>query len=199
MFDISAADLERRRTRKVALRRQLLAGRAQRSAATRAAAAARLTAAAFADPVVTAAGTVAAYVSVGTEPSTRQLLGELWARGTRVLLPVLAPQRRLDWAAYTGETGLADGPYGLLQPIGPRLGPGEALADLWLVPALAVDRRGNRIGQGGGYYDRFLAGVPRDRPLLAVVYAEEVLDGLPAEAHDIRVHGALTDAGLSMF
>src|SRR4051794_33441729 len=90
-------------------------------------------------PEVRRAATVAAYVAVGPEPGTAPLLDALLARGTRVVLPVLLPDGDLDWAAYTGDTGLAPARFGLLEPVGPLLGPESiATADAVLLPGLAV-------------------------------------------------------------
>lgn len=142
----------------------------------------------------------AAYVSFGTEPGTEALRAQLQAAGVGVLLPALLPDRTLDWAVDEGPDRLAAGPHGLREPTGPRLGAAAiATADLVLVPALAVDRGGNRLGRGGGSYDRALAHVPAGTPVLAVVYAEEVLDAVPVERHDRPVSGALTPAGCLRF
>ena len=113
-------------------------------------------------PQVTSAGTIAAYYSVGTEPDTRGLIFALWKRGSYVVLPVLLPDGDLDWASYEGPESLAPGPRGVLQPVEPVRGTGTvARADVVLVPALAVDVRGSRLGRGGGSYDRALARVGR--------------------------------------
>ena len=113
-------------------------------------------------PLPIAALTVAAYVSIGYEPSTHELLDRLHAAGVRVLLPVLLPDNDLDWAAYEGAAHLLPAARGLLEPDGPRLGP-EAVtgADVVLLPGLAVDGRGLRLGRGGGSYDRVLARLER--------------------------------------
>ncbi|MFD4908086.1 5-formyltetrahydrofolate cyclo-ligase [Kitasatospora purpeofusca] len=146
-----------------------------------------------------AAATVAAYVSVGAEPGTRPLLDALRARGLRVLLPVLLADNDLDWAEYAGPAALAPAGRGLLEPVGGRLGP-EAVTDagLVLLPGLAVDRRGLRLGRGGGSYDRVLARLERAgaRPVLAVLlYEHELLERVPAEPHDRPVDLALTPSG----
>ena len=125
---------------------------------------------------------VAAYAAVGTEPPTEELL----AHCTEALLPVLLPDGELDWAAWTAADDLRPGPHGLLEPRGERLGV-DAIetCDLVLVPALAVDRRGNRLGRGGGSYDRALA---RTSALtIALLYDDELVDELPAEPHDVPV------------
>lgn len=142
-------------------------------------------------------GTVCAYVPVGTEPGSLDALDELHRRGVRVLLPVAqidadGTPLALSWGVYQpGE--LVGARFGLREPVAPHLPP-EAVhdADVVLVPALAVDRRGVRLGRGAGFYDRSL---PLRNPaarLIAVVRDDEMRDELPAEAHDIRMTHALT-------
>lgn len=139
-------------------------------------------------PEISAAGTVAAYYSSGSEPDTRGLVFALWKRGSYVVLPVLLPDGDLDWASYEGPDSLAPGPRGLLQPVEQVRGPGTvARADVVLVPALAIDIRGNRLGRGGGYYDRALARVGPLVPTIGLLYDDELLPSVPAEPHDQRV------------
>ena len=139
-------------------------------------------------PEVTSAGTVAAYYSVGTEPDTHGLIFALWKRGSYVVLPVLLPDGDLDWASYEGPESLAPGPRGVLQPVEPVRGTGTvARADVVLVPALAVDVRGRRLGRGGGSYDRALARVGPQVPTIALLYDSELLPSVPAEEHDQAV------------
>ena len=139
-------------------------------------------------PEVSAAGTIAAYYSIGTEPDTHGLIFGLWKRGSYVVLPVLRPDGDLDWASYEGPDSLAPGPRGLLEPTEPVRGPATvARADVVLVPALAVDARGYRLGRGGGSYDRALARVSGQVPTIALLYDDELLPTVPTEAHDQRV------------
>ena len=113
-------------------------------------------------PELAAAKTVAAYVSMGREPGTRPLLDALRTQGARVLLPVLLPDNDLDWALYEGSGSLRPAGRGLLEPVGPQLGPDAVPdADAVLLPGLAVDGRGMRLGRGGGSYDRVLARIER--------------------------------------
>src|SRR5512146_2894061 len=147
-------------TGKAGLRRRLLADRAAMPASARAEAGRLIRDPVLEMPEAGAAGSIAAYYSVGTEPGTHSLIFALWKRGSYVILPVLLPDGDLDWASYEGPDSLAAGPRGLLEPgrAEPRRGPAAiARADLVLVPALAADRRGNRLGKGGGSYDRALA------------------------------------------
>ena len=139
-------------------------------------------------PQVTSAGTIAAYYSVGTEPDTHGLIFALWKRGSYVVLPVLLPDGDLDWASYEGPESLAPGPRGVPQPVEPVRGTGTvARADVVLVPALAVDVRGRRLGRGGGSYDRALARVGPQVPTIALLYDSELLPSVPAEEHDQAV------------
>ncbi|GAC1440063.1 MAG: 5-formyltetrahydrofolate cyclo-ligase [Mycobacteriales bacterium] len=126
---------------------------------------------------------VAAYAAVGSEPPTA---GLITARPD-VLLPVLLPTGDLDWAA--GD--LRKSRLGLLEPTGPRLGPGAVgECDLVLVPALAVDATGHRLGRGGGSYDRAL--LRATGLTVALLYDGELVDCVPSDAHDVPVAAVLT-------
>jgi len=167
------------------LRRRLVAARAAMSSSSRTEAGRLIRDHVLEMPEVAGAGTIAAYYSVGTEPDTRGLLFALWKRGSYVVLPVLLPDGDLDWASYEGPDSLSPGPRGLLQPAEPVRGPGTiARADVVLVPALAVDRSGQRLGRGGGSYDRALARVGPQVPTIALLYDSELLPRVPAEEHD---------------
>jgi len=173
------------RSRKAVLRRRLAAARARLPEAERAAAGRLLRDALLGLPEAQMAGTVAAYISVGTEPDTRGLVYAFWKRGSYVLLPVLRPDSDLDWASYEGPDSLAAGPHGLLEPAEPPRGvTAITSADLVIVPALAADRRGYRLGRGGGSYDRALARVGPAVPSIALLYDGELLDEVPAGPHD---------------
>ncbi len=109
----------------------------------------------------------------------------------RVLLPLLRDDMDLEWAEYAGEDALVPAARGLREPTTRSLGRGVLReADVVLVPALAVDATGARLGQGGGSYDRALL-----RALglvLAIVHDDEVVDAIPSEPHDLGVDGMLT-------
>jgi 5-formyltetrahydrofolate cyclo-ligase len=140
-------------------------------------------------------GPICAYVPVGTEPGGPTLVSALVDAGHEVLLPVVPRERGpLEWARFDGT--FARGPLGLREPAGERLGV-EAIgtAALVLVPGLAVDRRGIRLGRGAGYYDRSL---PFARaPLVMLLHDDELVERLPADPHDHPVTAALVPkAGL---
>jgi 5-formyltetrahydrofolate cyclo-ligase len=179
---------------KAVLRAELLAARARLSEDERVAAARVLRDTLLTMPEAEMAGTVAAYVSIGTEPGTLSLLFALWKRGTYVLVPKLLPGGDLDWASYEGPDSLAPGPYGLLEPVEPPRGPAAVRgADLVIVPALAVSAAtGTRLGRGGGSYDRVLARLDPGILTVAPVYDPEFLDSVPTEPHDRPVRAVLT-------
>jgi 5-formyltetrahydrofolate cyclo-ligase len=179
--------------RKAELRAQILARRSALPSDQRTAAGRLIRDAVLDAPQVQMAGTVAAYYSVGTEPDTRGLVYALWKRGSYVLLPLLRPDGDLDWASYEGPDSLVPGPRGLLQPSEPPRGvDAVARADAVLVPALAVDSAGRRLGRGGGSYDRALARVGPLIPLIALIYNDELVEHVPTAPHDIPVRAAVT-------
>lgn len=149
---------------------------------------------------------VGAYVSLPGEPPTRSMRRAAAAHGCEVLLPWLRPDLDLDWVrddpAHVTSTRVE-----ALRPPGPLLGTAAVLrCRLLLVPAIAVDTVGNRLGQGGGSYDRVLrrvrAAAPPGPLVLAVVHPEELLDAshqpLPHEPHDMAVDGVLTTSGVQL-
>ncbi len=182
---------------KGALRDQVRAARRLRPLEAGAAFAAAVSEVAQAWPPVRDAATVAVYVSVGSEPGTGLLLDALVSAGKRVLVPVVLPDLDLDWTLYTGRDDLAPAVRGLLQPTGPRLGL-DAIggADVVLVPGLAVSTSGERLGQGGGCYDRALQRVTPGTPVAVVLHDDEVGLAVPTDPHDVRVGFALTAAGV---
>lgn len=176
-------------------RQHLLAARARLSPAQRAAAATAIAAHASGCAPLATARRVAAYLALPSEPDSGPLIADLLARGAEVIVPVVVSDTDLAWVQYTGESELRPGALGIAEPVGERLGP-EALAsvDVVVLPALAVDRSGHRLGRGAGYYDRALADHRGVR--CAVVYASELLAEVPHEPHDVPVHLVLTDGGV---
>jgi 5-formyltetrahydrofolate cyclo-ligase len=147
--------------------------------------------------VVSSRSTVCAYVPVGTEPGSVEMLDMLLRRSGRVLLPVARTTADdtpmpLRWGEYQ-PGALISGRWGLLEPPEPWL-PESTLAEasLVIVPALAVDRRGVRLGRGRGFYDRSLDRRNPQARLIAMVRDAEFVDELPAEPHDVPMTHVLT-------
>jgi 5-formyltetrahydrofolate cyclo-ligase len=180
---------------KTVLRSELLGARRALTPKQRAEAGHSLRDAVLAMPETEMTGTAALYYSVATEPDTHGLIFALWKRGTYVLLPRLQADGDLDWASYEGPESLAPGPRGLLEPTEPSRGvTAITSADLVVVPALAADRKGVRLGRGGGSYDRALARVGPAVLTLALLYDGEFLDHVPAGPHDRTIRAVALPA-----
>jgi 5-formyltetrahydrofolate cyclo-ligase len=135
--------------------------------------------------MVRAAQVVAAYAPMAREPGGPEFLDSIAQVVGTLMLPVLREDRLLDWAPYDGPLAMS-APYPRLrQPTTARLGVDAVqAAALVLVPALNVDRMGNRLGRGGGYYDRTLARLAPGTRLVALLYDGELVDLLPVQPHD---------------
>ncbi|WP_030273613.1 5-formyltetrahydrofolate cyclo-ligase [Micromonospora globosa] len=141
---------------------------------------------------------MSAYVPVASEPGGDDLPDVLRAAlppDAELLLPVLREDLDLDWAPYTGPESLRAAGRGLREPTAPPRGRAAvAGASLVVVPAVAVDRRGIRLGRGGGSYDRALARVPATVPTVALLHDGELVPAVPALPHDRPVHCVITPA-----
>jgi 5-formyltetrahydrofolate cyclo-ligase len=184
---------------KAALREQLLAARSRVADAVRATEARMLgeQLEALVGEQTSSGSTICAYVPVKTEPGAIEMLDMLVRRSARVLLPVARTGAEdvplpLRWGEYR-PGALTRGRWGLLEPPEPWL-PSSALAEagLVLVPALAVDRTGVRLGRGRGFYDRSLSNRDPRAWLIAMVRDEELVDELPADPHDVPMTHAIT-------
>ena len=196
------SDAERSRRAKVALRNRLLAARRSKTPESLAAASTAVLETLQSLVRRESPTVIAAYAPVGSEPGGPNLpeaLRTALPSTSSLLLPVLLPDGDLDWAPYDGPASLRRASRGLSEPIGPRLGPAAVTgATLVVVPALAVDRSGVRMGRGGGSYDRALARVPPTALTVALLPDGELVDTVPAEPHDRRVRAVITPSeGLS--
>lgn len=147
----------------------------------------------------TGAETVASYHPMRGEPCLLEINAELQKEGRLVL-----PKIQGDSLRWLRANGLTAGPFGTKSPTGTELELRNI--DLMLIPALAVDRAGFRLGRGGGFYDRALADLAQippnrsDSPLrVAVVFDDELVGNLPSEPHDIKMHAAVTENGVTWF
>jgi 5-formyltetrahydrofolate cyclo-ligase len=198
-----SVDAEESRADKISLRNRLLAQRREMGLAAALTAAVPVQATLVELIRTRLPSTVTAYVPVGPEPGGPDLpavlADALRPHGGRLLLPVLLNDNDLDWSAYAGD--LVPGPRGLSEPPGARLGPGAITgADLVVVPALAVDPAGRRLGRGGGSYDRALARLTPGRTfVVALLHDGELVGAVPAEPHDHPVDATITpSAGLTL-
>lgn len=163
-------------------RRRMLAARRARSLADRAAADSALV-----NTLVSTCGergvrVAAAYSPMLTEPGGPGLLPALASVAAEVLIPVLLDDRDLDWERWSAPGS----PLGVAAIRG---------ADLVVVPAVAVDLRGVRLGRGGGSYDRALSRVGPGALVVALLFDGELVEALPAEPHDRRVDAVITPSG----
>jgi len=146
-----------------------------------------------------AAGEVAAFVGMADELDTLPWLEAARDEGKAVWLPRVASmkERRLSWARFEGTSALVAGPWGLREPPPSTEEGGLGRVEVVLVPGLAFDAQGVRLGLGGGFYDRALAPFGAlQRPVRVGVCAHTFLAAtseLPLEAHDVRMHVVVTD------
>lgn len=141
------------------------------------------------------AGCVASYVSISNEVDTHTLINLALDSGKRVAVPVVEPDRTLIHREIRGLAELNPSGLGLLEPSGEdgAVVPPDAF-DIVLVPGLAFDRAGNRVGYGAGYYDRFLA---MAHPVkIGLAYDFQLFDRLPAGPRDIPMDLVVTESGI---
>lgn len=178
---------------KRALRADLRERRQQRSEATRSADAAGLKRQLDALLATSGARSISCYLATSTEPGTQEFIRDAVARGIRVLLPITRVDGLLDWAVADPDGDVADGVFGVPEPVGAVLSP-LALdeVDLLIVPAAAVDRSGMRLGWGRGYFDKTIGSMQHCPPVYAAIFDSELLDEVPRDLHDQAVTGVVT-------
>ncbi len=144
---------------------------------------------------------VGLYLALPEELDTSALLALARRRGCRVYLPRIgarAPARAMQFVRHTAR--VVRNPLGILESLGPALSSAREL-DIVFVPLVAFDRRGSRLGMGGGYYDRALAftraHAARERPLLVGLgYALQELERIERAAHDVPLDMVITERGV---
>jgi 5-formyltetrahydrofolate cyclo-ligase len=142
---------------------------------------------------------IMAYAAFGKEIDLTRMLERAWADGKKVLLPRVNKERKVIEACYVrGIDDLRPGIWGILEPKAEQpIWHGEQPIDVIYMPGLAFDREGHRLGYGGGYYDKFIASVGNPRPMLvAVAFAEQVVESVPSEPHDALVDVVVTEVGV---
>lgn len=139
------------------------------------------------------ARSVSCFLSTNAEPDTRAFIRDAVSRGIRVLLPITRVDGLLDWAVASADGEIAEGLFGLPEPVGELLGPIAVNdVDLMIIPAAAVDSDGMRLGWGRGYFDKTIGSMQKCPPVYAVVYDSEILDSVPRDVHDQPVDGVVT-------
>lgn len=142
-------------------------------------------------PEIARAKTVFAYVSVRREVSTHELIRSLLADKRRVALPVCGENGKMDFFLLSSETELRPGKFGIPEPEQRQLAVPEK-GDVIIVPALSCDGRGNRLGHGGGYYDRYLAS-HGEAFSVCLCRKRLMCDAIPMEDTDVSTDAVVTD------
>ena len=140
------------------------------------------------------ADTILMYHSLPDEVDTHSALGQLLAMGKKVLLPKVVSETEMTIHEYTGRDSLQPSePYGILEPTTPELSIVNCqLSIVIVVPGMAFDKHGHRLGRGKGYYDRFLSRIPNIYKI-GVCFPFQLIDKVPSEPTDILVDEVLTD------
>ncbi len=182
---------------KVEVRHQLLRAREAQDALLQAALSARVQARFLALDAFESGEALALYAATRGEVATEQVLASALASGKRVSFPrVERPKRRLQFHSVRAWSDLAPGAFGILEPDDlphTRVDPGSI--DVIAVPGVAFDRRGHRLGYGGGYYDRLLGHrTTRPRCVVGLAFDFQVLDELPHDADDEPMDWVVTES-----
>jgi 5-formyltetrahydrofolate cyclo-ligase len=178
--------------RKAVLRRTILARRSRVPASERAAAASAVAERVVAHPIVAGARTVLAFASFGAEVPTDELLERLLDRNVKLFLPYVSEEGAMDVAAIASLNDLVPGYRGIREPR-ERAPVARADIDVAVVPGVAFDQAGNRLGHGGGFYDRYLFELPRRVPRIGVCFDLQVVKDVPASEHDEPVDYVVTE------
>ncbi len=143
---------------------------------------------------------VAIYNAVRGEVGTDRIREAYIAVGAELYYPAVTGKGAISFYPHRDGDPWEEGPYGIPEP--PRLPGREPRAsgfDLVLVPGVAFDRRGGRLGHGFGYYDRFLGSLPENVPRVGLCFSHQVVQEVPLEAWDIPVHTLVTEEGVIRF
>ncbi len=139
------------------------------------------------------ATSVSCFLSTPTEPGTHEFITDAVARGIRVLLPITRADGLMDWAVAESDGDIAEGLFGMPEPVGEVLSPLAVNdVDLLIIPAAAVDHSGMRLGWGRGYFDKTIGSMQSCPPVYAVVFDSELVDEVPRDVHDQPVTGVVT-------
>ncbi|ADG05006.1 5-formyltetrahydrofolate cyclo-ligase [Kyrpidia tusciae] len=138
-------------------------------------------------------GILMAYAAIRSEVNLKSVVEWAWNHGWTVAFPRVEESHRISAVAADSWEALSPGAFGIPEPTGPALSPGDL--DVIVVPGAAFDRLGRRLGYGQGFYDRFLPQVPQAK-VVGAAFAEQWVDALPADPHDVPVQYVLTEYGV---
>ena len=179
---------------KKALRREMRARMATLTEAEIREASRRMTETLLLSPVYHLAGRVFLYLSTNREPATDGILRDALAQGKQVYVPKCTGPHEMLAVRYREGDALKESAYGIREPAGAEETAGPGTPDLILVPCLAAGRDGGRLGHGGGYYDAFLKAATGRK--ICLCFSALLTEGLPMEAHDVRMDAVLTEQGM---
>ena len=144
------------------------------------------------------AGIAAAlYCALAGEVPTERIRHAYLAAGARLYYPRVAGRGTLAFYPHREGDAWETGPYGINEPLIPAgVEPRLSGWDIIVIPGLVFDRRGNRLGHGFGYYDRFLGGLPESVPRVGLACAGQLVPDVPVDAWDVPVHALVTEEGV---
>ena len=147
-------------------------------------------------PRIQEADTILMYHSLPDEVDTHSALDQLLAMGKKVLLPKVVSDTEMTIHEYTGQNSLKPSePYGILEPTTPELSIINCQLSIAIVPAMAFDKQGHRLGRGKGYYDRFLSRIPNIYKI-GVCFPFQMLESIPSESTDVVMDEVITSLNL---
>jgi len=144
----------------------------------------------FKDTVFKKAKRVMFYISFGGEVNTIEMIKEAKKIGKMIAVPVCGSGRSIKPCLLANRAGLRKGPYSVKEPAVKKSVDIKTL-DLVVVPAVAFDKKGNRLGRGRGCYDYFLKKLPKDTPSVGLAFDFQVLPSIPTTKRDIKVNKIL--------
>ena len=144
----------------------------------------------LAEERINAAKTIMMYYPLSDEVDITPVIEKMASEGKTVLLPQVTGDTSMVLRRYSGKSDLKEGAFGIMEPYGEVFADYQAI-DLAIIPGMAFDRHGNRLGRGKGYYDRFLPLLPPYIYIIGVCFPFQLLDDIPMEEHDIKMDTVL--------
>ncbi len=148
-------------------------------------------------PQFVQANTVLVYLPIKNEVDTFPIIKTIWQQNKQVVIPICQPDNKLLLSHFNNIDDLTEGTFGIMEVKEDCLDPvPSSSVEIVLVPGLAFDKSGHRLGYGKGYYDRFLKTLPPKTPKVALAFDFQFLEKLPAEEHDVPLDIIVTNEGI---